>query len=131
MSKIIVILTVETYRGEKEAIMKKNVLKAGSAILALAIVFGAASILVKTTETEKENKKTSVNTYIRSIASKEVGIETKQEDQGYHILMNYPKTKNKVINQKLEEFSNHELSYFKECTPEKDTDEKGSLFQSF
>ena len=88
MSKIIVILTVETYRGEKEAIMKKNVLKAGSAILALAIVFGAASILVKTTETEKENKKTSVNTYIRSIASKEVGIETKQEDQGYHILMN-------------------------------------------
>lgn len=111
--------------------MKKNVLKAGSAILALAIVFGAASILVKTTETEKENKKTSVNTYIRSIASKEVGIETKQEDQGYHILMNYPKTKNKVINQKLEEFSNHELSSFKDCTPEKDTDEKGSLFQSF
>nr|WP_237704208.1 polysaccharide deacetylase family protein [Lactococcus garvieae] len=131
MSKNIVILTVETYRGEKEAIMKKKVLKAGSAILALAIVFGAASILVKTTETEKENKKTSVNTYIRSIASKEVGIETKQEDQGYHILMNYPKTKNKVINQKLEEFSNHELSSFKDCTPEKDTDEKGSLFQSF
>ncbi|MEG1094816.1 MAG: hypothetical protein RSE08_06830, partial [Lactococcus sp.] len=76
--------------------MKKKVLKAGSAILALAIVFGAASILVKTTETEKENMMTSVFTYIRSLASKEVGIVTKLEDQGYHILMNYPKTKNKV-----------------------------------
>ena len=109
--------------------MKKKWLKAGSVLLALTIVFGAASLLVKITE--KENKKTSENTYIRSTASKGVGIETKEEDQGYHILMNYPKTKNKVINQKLEEFSNKELSSFKNCTPEKDTAEKGSLFQSF
>ena len=40
MSKNIVILTVETYRGEKEAIMKKKVLKAGSAILSLMGVLG-------------------------------------------------------------------------------------------
>ena len=60
--------------------MKKEWLKAGSVLLALTIVFGAASLLVKITE--KENKKTSENTYIRSTASKGVGIETKEEDQG-------------------------------------------------
>ncbi|MFK4948371.1 hypothetical protein ET006_08185 [Lactococcus garvieae] len=109
--------------------MNKKWLKTGSALLALGIVFGAASLLVNTTE--KENTTTSMNTYIRSTAAKEIEIETKKEEQGYHILMNYPKTKNAAINQKLEAFSNEELSSFKERTPENDTAEKGSLFQSF
>ncbi len=128
MSKIIAILTVDI-RREKETNMNKKWVKAGSVLLVLGIIFGAASLLVKTTE--KENKTTPMNAYIRSIASKEIGIETKKEDQGYHILINYPKTKNKMINQKLEEFSNDELASFKDSTPEKDTSEKGSLFQSF
>ncbi|WP_251423947.1 MULTISPECIES: polysaccharide deacetylase family protein [Lactococcus] len=109
--------------------MKKKWLWLGLLLPIFGIIIGVMS--EKVGDKESKAKTPSVNTYIKSVTLKDFSIEVKSENKEQQILVNYPKTKSKKINQKLESFLSSELSAFKRATLENNPKEKGSFFQSF
>lgn len=127
--KIIVILErrASECRGGGEENMKKKWLGLGLLLPVFGIIIGVLSERVD----KKESKAPSVNTYIKSVTLKDFSIEVMSENNENQILVNYPKTKSKKINQRLESFLRDELSSFKKASLENNLREKGSFFQSF